>query len=122
MKRFIASTLLLLASVSHADHLDVIGFTLNDNCSFDEYLEIVNDFNEWGDDYGYQAEIAAPMYHDDIDTHYWLGRSADVETFGKAYDAWAAAQSDSGSAPAQLNARFGDCTTNSTRRAYRTFP
>ena len=123
MRKLIGPMLLLVASASHAGHLDVISFTLNEDCSLGTYLEIVDDFNEWGDAYGYQTEIAAPLFHDNMDTHYWLGRSASNEAFGKAYDAWETAQADSESVPAKLNARFGECGAgNDTRHAYRTFP
>ena len=123
MKRLIGTMLLLIASASHAGHLDVISFTLDESCSFGTYLEIVDDFNEWGEAYGYQAEIAAPLFTDDMATHYWLGRSADNETFGKAYDAWETGQVDADSVPAKLNARFGECgEENMSRRAYKTFP
>jgi hypothetical protein len=123
MKKLIGTMLLLMASASHAGHLDVISFTLDEDCSLGQYLEIVDDFNEWGEAYGYQTEIAAPLFNDNMDTHYWLGRSADNETFGKAYDAWEAAQADADSVPAKLNARFGECGAgNDSRNANRTFP
>ena len=123
MKKLIGTMLLLMASTSQAGHLDVINFKLDESCSFGTYLEIVDDFNEWGEAYGYQAEIAAPLFNESLDTYYWLGRSADNETFGKAYDAWEAGQADADSVPAKLNARFGECgEENMARRAYRTFP
>ncbi len=122
MKKLFGCILILFATASQADHLDVIGFTLSEDCSFAEYLEIVDDFNEWAAPYGYRTEIAAPTFHDDMATHYWLGRSAGFEAFGAAYDAWTAAQADADSGPARLNARFGECTSNSSRRAYQTFP
>lgn len=122
MKKFLAAILILSASAAQAGHLDVISFTLKDGCSLEQYIEIVDDFNDWGEAHGYQAEIAAPMFSENMDTHYWLGRSADNETFGKAYDAWQAGQADADSVPSRLNARFGECTTNMTRRAYATFP
>ena len=123
MKRLIGTMLLLVASASHAGHLDVISFTLDESCSFGTYLEIVDDFNEWGEAYGYQAEIASPLFTDNMATHYWLGRSADNETFGKAYDAWETGQVDADSLPAKLNARFDECgEENMSRRAYKTFP
>jgi len=123
MKSTIAAVLLLFASASQAGHLDVIAFTLKADCSFGEYLEIMDEFNEWGEAYGYQAEIAQPTFNDDMATHYWLGRSANGEVFGKAYDAWVAAQGDPDSVPAALNARIGECwASNESRSAYLTFP
>lgn len=122
MKRILAALLALSASAAQAGHLDVISFTLKDGCSLGQYREIVEDFNDWGKVHGYQAEIAAPMFSEDMDTHYWLGRSADNEAFGKAYESWLAGQADADSVPAQLNARLGECQTNSTRRAYGTLP
>lgn len=123
MKKTLAALLILSASAAQAGHLDVISFTLNDECTLGQYLEVVEDFNEWGRAYGYQTEIAAPTFGDDLETHYWLGRSANNEAFGKAYDAWVAAQADATSVPARLNARFGECQGgDDTRHAYRTFP
>ena len=123
MKKILGAILILSASASQAGHLDVISFTLDESCSFGTYLEIVDDFNEWGEAYGYQAEVAAPLFTDDMATHYWLGRSADNETFGKAYDAWEAGQADAESVPAKLAARFDECgEENMSRRAYRTLP
>jgi len=122
MKKIIAAALLIGATAAHAGHLDVIAFTMKEDCSLSTYLAIVDDFNEWGEDYGYQTEIAVPTFQADLDTHYWLGRSADGETFGKAYDAWVAGLGDADSIPAGLNERFGECTDNSTRNAYLTFP
>ncbi|MDT8410737.1 MAG: hypothetical protein RQ741_14170 [Wenzhouxiangellaceae bacterium] len=122
MNRILAAILVLSASAAQAGHLDVISFTLKDGCSLGQYRQIVGDFNEWGKAHGYQTEIAWPMFGDDMETHYWLGRSADNAAFGKAADAWLAGQADADSVPAQLNARFGECQSNSTRRAYGTFP
>jgi len=123
MKKTLAALLVLSASAAHAGHLDVIAFTLNEGCTLNQYLEIVDDFNEWGKAYGYQAEIAAPLFNESLDTHYWLGRSANNEAFGKAYDAWEAEQADANSVPARLMQRFGECEMgNDARRAYRTFP
>ncbi len=123
MKKILGAILILSASASQADHLDVIAFTMDENCSLGQYLEIVDDFNEWGETYGYQAEVAVPVFNENMATHYWLGRSADNETFGKAYDAWTAAQAETSSAPAKLSARFNECgEENTARRAYQTFP
>jgi len=123
MKKTLGTILLLLASASHAGHLDVLSFTLDENCSLGTYLEIVDDFNEWGEAYGYQTEIAAPLFNDDMATHYWLGRSASNEAFGKAYDAWEAGQADANSVPARLNTRFAECGAGTdSRNAYTTFP
>ena len=123
MKKIIGALLILGASASHAGHLDVISFTLNEDCSLAKYLEIVDDFNAWGEAYGYQTEIAVPAFHSNLATIYWLGRSANTEVFGKAHEVWESALSDAGSVPAQLMARFGDCANdNDTRHAYRTFP
>lgn len=123
MKTMFASILLLIATASQAGHLDVIAFTLKADCSFGEYPEIVDDFNEWGEAYGYQVETARSVFNDDRAMHYWRGRSANSEVFGKAYDAWIAGQGNPDSVPAALNARIGECrASNDSRNAYRTFP
>jgi hypothetical protein len=91
---------------------------LNDGCSWETYLGVVRDFNEWAKGYGYQTEIAVKLQHTDLTTMIWLGRSANAKTFGKAWDTWRNAQSDPGSTPAKLSARFAKCTTNVGRRSY----
>jgi len=46
-------------------------------------------------------------------------RSANAEAFGKAWDAWRDAQSDSTSLAAKLQARFNACgELNEARRSY----
>ncbi len=122
MKKIIGAMLLFVATASHAGHLDVISFTLKDDCSLAKYLEIVSDFNEWAGAYGYQTEIAVPVHQNDLQTIGWLGRSANAETFGKAYDAWSAGLRNNDSVPAQLAARFSECgNTNESRHAYQIF-
>jgi hypothetical protein len=123
MKKIIGAMLFLVASASHAGHLEVISFTLNDDCSMAKYLEIVNDFNAWAETRGYQTEIAVPHFSDDQETLYWMGRSANAEVFGKANDEWVGALGNAGSVPAQLMARFNECGAGiDTRRAYRILP
>jgi hypothetical protein len=123
MKKMIGAMLLLVASASHAGHLDVISFTMSEDCSLAKYLEIVDDFNTWGEAHGYQAEIAVPAFHSNLETIYWLGRSANAEVFGKAFEAWETSLGNASSVPAQLNDRFGECSNgNDTRHAYKTFP
>lgn len=101
-----------------AEHMDVIQFKLHNDCSFEKYMVIVADFNEWGKAYGYNAKIAYPLQNDDLTHMYWLGSSANAATFGKAWDAWRDAQSDANSVPAKLQARFATCSSNTTRNGY----
>ncbi len=117
IKRFVPMALLLPLS-AFADHMDVIEFELHEDCSLSSYMEIVADFNEWGKSYGYQAKIAAPLQSSNLTSMYWLGTSANAAAFGKAWDAWRDSQSNADSAPAKLQARFAECTTNLGRRSY----
>jgi hypothetical protein len=118
MKRiFLAIVFFVPMSVS-ADYLDVIEFEMLEGCSFDKYLEIVSDFNDWGDDYGYHAKVAVPLQSDDLTSYYWLGSSKDAATFGKAWDAWRDALGKPESTPAKLWARFQECNQNLGRWGY----
>ncbi len=82
----------------------------------------MDDFNDWGKAYSYQAELAVPLQSDDLLTVVWLGRSPNAEAFGKAWDAWRDAQTDSNSVPAKLAARFSECGAPSEeRRSYDTY-
>ena len=116
--RILFSVLLLaIGSFVAADHIDVIQVQLRDDCTLDEYLVVVKDFNEWGEDYGYQTEIAVPLQNSDLVTMYWMGRSANAQAFGKAWDAWRDGQGDSSSDPAKLQARFDECANPNVARS-----
>lgn len=104
--------------VAHAAHWDVIATELTESCSLPEYMEIVGDFNAWGEDYGYQARIAVPLQSDNLTTLFWVGESADAATFGATWDAWRDGQADPSSGPAQLQARFDECAVNLQRTGY----
>lgn len=118
MRKLIALLLFASPMSALADHYDVIEFKLKEGCSFESYLAIVRDFNVWGKGYGYQAEVAVKLQHNDPSTMIWLGRSANAATFGKAWDTWRNAQANADSVPARLNARFDSCGTTVGRRSY----
>ena len=86
--------------------------------SFEQYMAIVEDFNDWGKGYGYNAKIAVALQSNNLTSYYWLGTSKDAATFGAAWDAWRDALSDSESTPSKLWARFRECTVNLGRRGY----
>ena len=119
MKKLIVAALLITPLPALADFMDVIEFELKEECSFSEYMEIVNDFNEtWGKKHDYIAEIAVPLQSTNLVHMFWLGRTKDAETFGKAWDSWRDAQSDPDSVAAKLWARFQACESNLARRGY----
>ena len=120
MKKLYLLTLLSFPFATLADHLDVIQMTIGTSCSVAEYVEIMQDFNEqWGVDYGYSAELAVPLQSDDLVSVFWVGRTANAEAFGKAWDAWRDAQADPTSTAAKLQARFNACgESNKTRHGY----
>jgi hypothetical protein len=121
MKKLLALALLACPLVATADNLDVFEFKLKDGCDFAKYMAIVKDFNEWGKAHGYRTEVLVPIQRMNLETMYWVGRSKDAETFGKAWDAWRDAQSDAGSVPAKLAARFIECNTDLNRAGYDTY-
>lgn len=120
MKKLLILAFVLTALVApgavRADHLDVIYVTLQADCSLPEYLAIVEDFNKWGEEYGYRTEIAVPIQSDSVGTLVWVGRSKNAEAFGRAWDAWRDAQADPESVPAKINARFEQCNEPFTVR------
>lgn len=118
MKRMILVIALFLPLSASADHLDVIEFRMLEGCSFEKYMAIVSDFNEWGEDYGYNAKVAIPLQNDNLTSYYWLGTSENAAAFGAAWDAWRDALGDPDSAPARLWARFLECTENLGRWGY----
>ena len=121
MKRTIVAAMLLVSGAAFSDHVDVIEFTLNEGCSKEQYLEIVNDFREeWGSKNGYETEILFPLQSNNMTSIFWVGRSANAATFGAAYDKWSTELADSDSTAAKLNERFGDCSTSVGRRGYLT--
>ena len=111
--------MLCLPLAASAEYMDVIQFKLIDGCTFDKYIEIVNDFNnDWGKENGYTARIAMPLQNDDLESMYWLGTTKDAAAFGKAWDSWRDAQSDPNSTAAKLWQRFLACEVNTGRWGY----
>jgi hypothetical protein len=77
-----------------------------------------NDFNTYYKDRGYQTEILLPLHSDQVGTLFWVGRSPNAETFGRAYDHWQAEVVKDGSTVSRLSERFGKCTTGVSRFSY----
>lgn len=117
MKGTIFALLLTVSLCANADYIDSIQVQLREDCSLPEYLAIVNDFNKWGEDYGYRTEIAVPLQSNDLNSMYWMGRTANAQAFGKAWDAWRDAQADEKSAPSKLQARLNECANPNVARS-----
>jgi len=121
MKKILLAAFLLLPLNAVAEHMDVIEFKMLEGCSVEQYLAIIEDFNKWGEDYGYETKIAFPLQSNNLTSVYWLGMSANAAAFGRAWDAWRDALSDADSVPAKLSARFAECSENLGRRSYDVF-
>ena len=121
MKKSLLACLLLLPFGAYADHIDVIEFTLKEDCSLDKYLAIKDDFNEqWGSKNGYQSEVLIPIQSNNLISLYWVGRSDSTAAYGKAYDQWSSDLDDPDSVASKLWARFRECSNNESRRGYST--
>ena len=119
MKRIILALLLWLPMAASAEYMDVIEFKLLDGCSFEKYMDIVNYFNsDWGEANGYTARVAMPIQNENLVSLYWLGTTKNAATFGKAWDTWRDALSNSDSVEAKLWARFQACEINLARSGY----
>jgi hypothetical protein len=119
MKIFVLTLLLFIPMAASAEYLDVIESKMVDGCSSDKYLKIVKDFNkEWGMKNGYSAKVAMPLQSDNLESTFWLGTTKDAASFGKAWDAWRDAMSDSASVASKLQARLTQCSLNVSRRGY----
>jgi hypothetical protein len=119
MKNLMIAVLACFPLSASADHLDVIEVKLKEDCTVAKYVAIANDFNEqWGKDYGYHSEVAVPVQNQALVSIYWLGRTANAEAFGKAWDAWRDQNMDSKSLASKLQARFDECSTNESRSGY----
>ena len=119
MKKMVALILLVMPMVARADYIDVIETKLNEGCSFKTELQIAKDFNEtWGVKYGYKAELLMPIQSPTLTSIFWVGRTKDAATFGKAWDAWRDQVSDPNSVAAKLLVRFQACGINLARRGY----
>ena len=109
---------LALAVPASADVWDVIELKLTDKCDLEKYLEIVEDFNAYYTDRGYQTEILIPLHAETQDSLFWIGRTADTETFGRAYDHWVAERVKSGTEVSKLDSRFEKCSNLVSRSSY----
>lgn len=118
MKKFLLMALLSVPASAFSYHMDVIEFSLKEDCTLGQYMQIVGDFNRWGEAHGYNARIAAPLQSDNLDSLYWMGNSENAATFGAAWDTWRDALTDPESEPSKLTARFGECAENMSRRGY----
>ncbi len=120
MKRLLVLALFVLPVAAHAEgHMDVIQVTLMEGCTAAQYAAIAHDFNEsWGKDHGYMAEVLVPLQSQDLESVFWIGRTANAAAFGAAWDAWRDALPNAQSTAAQLQARFDECSTNTSRRSY----
>lgn len=121
MKKLMVVLLLVFPVTTLADYLDVIEFKLDESCTLDGYLEVVKEFNAWGESHGYRAEVWAPLMRGTLDTYFWVGRSKDAETFGAAWDVWRDALSNTDSTPAKLHARMAECETSLNRSGFDTY-
>ena len=114
----VAVVLLGLPLRASADFVDVIQSKLTDDCSLEQYLASINDFNAYYKDKGCQVEILLPLHSDQQGTLYWVGRCTNAETFGRAVDHWNAEVAKDGSTVSKLSARFEKCTTSISRASY----
>jgi hypothetical protein len=117
----LAAATALAPMSAFAEHMDVIGFEMTGQCTMAEFMQIVGDFNRWGEEHGYHAKVAAPLQSDDLTTYYWLGTSANAAAFGAAWDARRDALPDAKSTPAKLWARLQKCSKNTRRDGYDVF-
>ena len=117
-KTLLAVLLWAPLTVFASGHLDVIKFTLNEDCTLAEYLEIKADFDTWAAQHGYSATVAVPLQNADLEHYYWLGRSDNAAAFGNAWDVWRDAQANPDSEEAQLASRFAECSMNVSRTGY----
>ncbi|MGA9574486.1 MAG: hypothetical protein WBS20_11125 [Lysobacterales bacterium] len=119
MKKLWLIILFLTPSLASAEYMDVIELKLTDQCSFSEYMVIVNDFNtQWADAHGYHARVAMPLQSHNLESMYWMGTAKNAAAFGAAWDTWRDAQSDPDSVPAKLMARLRNCSENLSRSGY----
>ncbi len=119
MRSLLIAALVLVPLAASSDHLDVIQVKLTDGCTLEKYVAIATDFNEqWGKNYGYRAEVAAPLQNDELVSIFWLGRSANTEAFGKAWDAWRDQFADPKSLASKLQARLDNCSVNESRSGF----
>ena len=117
----IAPLIAMLASpmIASADYLDVIESKMKEGCTITKYMDIVKDFNALYTPKGYTAEILTPIYGTNMDTIIWVGRTKNIETFGKGAQAYGDAVADANSPEGKIAARFRECSTNVARRSYR---
>ncbi len=119
VKNLVIAALVLFPLSAGADHLDVIKVTLKDDCTLEQYVAIANDFNEqWGTNNGYRSEVAVPVQNEELVSIFWLGRTASAEAFGKAWDTWRNQLTDPKSLASKLNARFVECSDNTSRSGF----
>ncbi len=117
---FVAVVMLAAPLPAAADVVDVITVTVNDDCTLETYLAIVDDFNAYYKDRNYQTEILVPVHDAAQDTVIWVGRAPSHTAFGQAYDHWETERVKEGSKVSKLDTRFEACTTTVSRSSFQT--
>jgi len=113
----VAIALLAVPLTANAQYIDLIGNKLNEGCSLEKYLGIVEEFRGVmkSEGYPYTVEIAQPLTGEDLGTVWWIGRSQNLATFGEGYTRWETALTKAGSPEAKVSQKLNDCATNISR-------
>ena len=110
MKKLLIIAILACPWTVSADYMDVIAIHLKEGCTVEDLVPVKDDFNEtWGSKNGYMAEWAVPLYSDDMETIYWIGRTESAQAYGAAWDTWRDNVGTEGSVEAGLWERFLEC-------------
>lgn len=114
---FLSIAILTAPIAAGAQYVDVIVNSMNDGCPLDKYLGHVEEFRGVmkSENYSYTVEILQPLMGDDVSVIYWVGRTADLATFGAEYTRWEQALENAGSPESKVNAKLNECTTNVSR-------
>ncbi len=109
--------LLVAPTAASAQYLDVIANKLNDDCSLEKYLGVVNEFRGVmkSQGYTYSVEIAQPLTGEDLATIWRIGRTKDLATFGSEYTKWETALTNPSSPESKVNKKLNACSTNTSR-------
>lgn len=120
MRIFTILCLLLVPSLSQAEHIDNISFTIKPDCSMEKYLSLVDEFraNPTVQKHGYKVKILSPIASSNMTINWWEGTTKTLDDYLNFVSDMRKKIQTTGSPENKLMAKFNQCITNHARATH----
>lgn len=112
--------LFVVPSLSHAEHIDNIFFTIKSDCSMEKYLSLVDEFraNPKVQKHGYKVKILSPIASSNMTINWWEGTTKTLDDYLNFVSDMRKKIQMAGSPENKLMGKFNQCITNHTRATH----